>query len=146
MVKKSISASTDNSAKDKALKLVKIVLEKQAHDPVVLDIRGMSSLCDYFVICSGETGRQVQAIGENIKHRAKEEGLVVHHSESDDVYDWLLVDLFDVVVHIFTDEARKYYNLEYLWREAKAVKPAAKPKAKTKKPATKSKPKSSRRK
>ena len=136
--------STNNPAKEKALKLVKLALEKQAHQPVVLDVRGMSSLCDYFVICSGETGRQVQAIGDNITKQGREAGLNVHHSETDEGYSWVLIDLFDVVVHIFTDEARKYYNLEYLWREAKAVKPAGK--VKTKKPAARSKPKRSARK
>ena len=107
-------------AKDKALKLVK------------------------FVICSGETGRQVQAIADNINHKAKETGLSVHHSEADEGYSWVLVDLFDVVVHIFTDEARKYYNLEYLWREAKAV--TGKSKRKIKRPAKKSRAKRSSRK
>ena len=128
MAKKIISKN--DPTKEKALKLVKLALEKQAHDPVVLDIRGMSSLCDYFVICSGETGRQVQAIGDNILKHSREAGFTVHHSEADDAYSWVLVDLFDVVVHIFTDEARKHYNLEYLWREARAVKGKAKLKAK----------------
>jgi len=111
----------DKTVKSKANALVKIVLEKQAVKPIVMDIRGMSSLCDFFVICSGETGRQVQAIYQNILDRAPQENLTVHHSEADEGFSWVLVDLFDIVVHIFTNEARAYYNLEYLWRDAKTV-------------------------
>jgi len=142
MVKKVLSK--DNLEKAKALQIVKMALEKQAHQPVVLDVRGMSSVCDYFVICSGETGRQVQAIGDNIVKLSREAGFSVHHQEIDESCNWLLIDFFDVVVHIFTDEARKYYNLEYLWREAKAV--SGKPKPKNKKPAKKIPLKRSRRK
>jgi len=142
MAKKNVLAN--NPLKEKVLKLVRLAVEKQAHQPVVLDIRGLSSLCDYFVICSGETGRQVQAIGDNILEHSREAGFTVHHSEADDAYNWLLIDFFDVVVHIFTDEARKHYNLEYLWREAKAV--MSKPKPKNKKLTKKSHLKRSRRK
>ena len=134
MAKKIVSR--DDPIKEKVLKLVKLALEKQAHQPMVLDVRGMSSVCDYFVICSGETGRQVQAIGDNILKHSREAGFTVHHKEIDEGSNWFLIDMFDVVVHIFTDEARKYYNLEYLWREAKAV--TRKLKSKNKKPAKKS--------
>ena len=87
----------------------------------MLDVRQMSDLCDYFVICSGETGIQVKAIYDEIVKRSRENGFVIHHSEDDTESSWILVDFFDVIVHIFVDEARRYYDLEYLWRNAKKV-------------------------
>jgi len=132
-----------DAAKEKVLKLLAFSREKQARDPVILDIRGLSSLCDYFLICSGETGRQVQAIADNIVDRCRAEKIALHHAEADENNDWVLIDLYDVFVHIFTDTTRHFYNLEYLWREAKTVsasvvtKAKARTKTKTKKSSAK---------
>lgn len=102
--------------------MAEIVLEKKARKPVVLNVTGICGLCEYFVICSAETARQAQAIYEAIWKYCKEEKIIIHHRESDLSSQWILVDFFDVVIHIFTDAARNFYNLEYLWREAKKVR------------------------
>ncbi len=110
-----------NPARAKALRLVAMMEEKKAQDIKVLDIKGMSMVCDCFVLCSGETSRQVQAISDHLLKACPAEGMRVRHSEVDEGYTWVLVDLGDVVAHIFTVETRKFYDLEYLWREAKPV-------------------------
>jgi len=88
---------------------------------VILDVSKFFSLYDYFVICSAETGRQVRAIYEEVEKSCKENHIDIHHCEDDHACRWILVDLFDVLLHIFVDEARDFYNLEYLWRDAKKV-------------------------
>ena len=91
-------------------------------DIVILDVGKISGLCDYFVICSGESGRQVKAIYEEAARQCKNNKIKVHHHESDEDFSWIFVDFFDVILHVFSDEARKFYDLEHLWREAKKVK------------------------
>ena len=109
-------------SKEKALQIVRIALEKKAIHPVVLDVREFFNLYDYFVICSAETSRQVKAIAEEIAKKCRESGVDIHHREKDESFQWMLIDLFDVVVHVFLEEARDFYNLEYLWRDAKKIK------------------------
>lgn len=98
-----------------------MALDKQADNPVVLNLKGLTNLCNYFVICSAATTVQARAIFEEVKARARENGFEAHHAQSDDADTWLLVDFFDVVVHIFHEEARYFYNLENLWHDAKKV-------------------------
>jgi ribosome-associated protein len=110
------------TARLKALKLVDFVLSKKAKDPLILDLRRVSNLCDYFVICSGETSKQVRAVYEEVIKKCYENKIDIHHCEDDSSGQWLLIDLFDVILHIFIDEARSFYNLEYLWKEAKRLR------------------------
>jgi ribosome-associated protein len=110
------------SGKEKALIIAEAAAEKKANDPVVLDVRSATNLCDYFVICSAETSTQLRAIHKNIQRKSAQYKLDIHHSEQDEEPQWILVDCFDVVVHIFLDEARSFYNLENLWSTAKQVK------------------------
>ncbi len=110
-----------DDGKKKALMIVGFALDKQAGDPVVLDVRGLTNLCDYFVICSAETTVQAAAIYEEVKARAQENGFEAHHCQRDDGDTWMIVDFFDVIVHIFHQEARSFYDLEHLWRDAKKV-------------------------
>lgn len=91
------------------------VMDKKAEEPVVLDIRGLSSVTDYFVICHGLSGRQVQAIAENVKERAHKAGVRLLGEEGFTEARWVLLDFGDVVVHVFQEEVRKFYNLERLW-------------------------------
>lgn len=111
-----------SESKIKALKIVEYMLEKKAHNPVVLDMRNVCDLCEYFIICSGETGVQVRAIHDEVVKRSREDNFHIHHSEDDAESRWVLVDFFDVILHIFVDDARQYYDLEYLWRDAKKVR------------------------
>lgn len=115
-VKKSISG------KEKALKVANFTLAKKAKDVIVLDIEGVSGFCDYFIICSGESSIQVKAIYEEIVRACRKDKINVRSHQGDEGCRWILVDLFDVVVHIFLEEAREFYALEQLWKTAKKVK------------------------
>jgi len=89
---------------------------------LILDLRNLSGFCDYFIICSGESQRQVRAIYEEVLESCKKEKIEIHHKEEDNESQWLLIDFFEVVLHIFLEEKRKFYNIEHLWREAKKVR------------------------
>jgi ribosome-associated protein len=86
---------------------------------VILDMRELVSYTDYLVVCTGQTPRQTKAISDELRLRMKNEhGLVARKVEGDREGDWILVDLLDLVVHVFTPEARDFYRLDRLWREA----------------------------
>ncbi len=101
-----------------ARKMVEAASEKQANDVILLDIQKVSGFADYFVICSGETKRQIKAIGDEIERTLKKEGISPHHREGILDSGWLLLDFGDVIVHIFAPLEREYYQLEKLWSEA----------------------------
>lgn len=96
---------------------VKAASEKRAEDIVVLDMQNISLMADYFVIASGSSQRQVQAIVDNITDQASS----VNHVEGQKDSPWVLVDLGDVIVHVFTPEARDFYKIENLWSDAPVV-------------------------
>ncbi|HSI67272.1 MAG TPA: ribosome silencing factor [Planococcus sp. (in: firmicutes)] len=92
--------------------------DKKAEDIVVLNMEGISLLADYFVICSGNSDRQVQAIAKELIEQSNKAGNEVKSVEGFDSARWILVDMGDVVAHVFHKDERSYYNLERLWREA----------------------------
>jgi ribosome-associated protein len=99
--------------------IVRLADDKKAIDVVELDLRGVLGYTDYFLICSGNTGRQTKAIHDGILEGLKHEhGMLPRRVEGVGRADWILMDYLDVVVHIFTPEARDYYRLEELWGEA----------------------------
>jgi ribosome-associated protein len=104
-----------------AQRIATIAADRKAIDVRVLDLRGIVSYADFFVICSGNTDRQARAIQEAI-HRELKDGdrLLPRRVEGDGEARWILLDYLDCVVHIFTPEAREYYRLEQLWGEAPA--------------------------
>ncbi|ADE71584.1 MULTISPECIES: ribosome silencing factor [Priestia] len=95
--------------------------DKKAIDIVALNMEGISLVADYFVICHGNSDKQVQAIAREIKENAHEQGISVKRLEGFEQAKWVLVDLGDVVVHIFHKDERGYYNLERLWGDAPFV-------------------------
>ena len=92
--------------------------DKKAEDIVVLNMEGISLLADYFIICTGNSDRQVQAIAKELIDKSNEAGNPVKSVEGFDAARWILIDLGDVVAHVFHKDERSYYNLERLWREA----------------------------
>jgi ribosome-associated protein len=107
-----------------AERIAAIAADKKAIDVRVIDLRGIVSYTDFFVICSGNTERQAKAIHdaiyEELKHGPDGDRLLPRRTEGDREARWILLDYWDVVVHIFTPEAREYYRLENLWGEAPA--------------------------
>ena len=95
--------------------------DKKASDVVLLDTRGIASFADYFVLCSGESTRQIKTIYEEIEHVLKREGVLPHHHEGKVDSGWLLIDYGDVIVHIFASPEREFYQLDKLWNEATPV-------------------------
>src|SRR3990172_10312717 len=94
---------------------------KKAQEIVVLDLREVTNFTDYFLICSGGSGRQVQAIADEIERQLKLGGFRPAHIEGYNHAEWLLMDYVDFVVHIFSERSRSFYDLERLWRTAPRV-------------------------
>jgi len=101
--------------------VVEAASEKQASDILMLDLRGICSFADYFVICSAESDRQMNAVAEGIEKTLLEDDVKIHKSEGAASSGWILLDLVDVIVHIFSPEQRAYYQLEELWEKAVPV-------------------------
>lgn len=89
--------------------------EKQARDVVMLDVTELCSFADYFVICTGETKRHIEAIWEGINEALRSRGVVPHHNEGTPESGWMLADFGSVIVHVFAPYERDYYQLEKLW-------------------------------
>ncbi|AGX05592.1 ribosome silencing factor [Bacillus infantis] len=100
---------------------VKAADDKRAEDIVVLNMKGISLISDYFLICHGNSDKQVQAIAREMKEKSEELGYTVNRMEGFDEARWILVDLGDVVAHVFHKDERSYYNLERLWGDAPSV-------------------------
>lgn len=102
-------------------KVVRAMEDKKAMKVVALNLEGISLMADYFVICHGNSDTQVQAIAQAVKDAADEHNIPVRGIEGMDTARWVLIDLGDIVVHVFHREDREYYNLERLWSDAKVV-------------------------
>lgn len=111
-----------SESKQKVFKIIEIISAKKAESITVLDVRRVCNFCNYFVICSADSGRQVRAIYEEVIKTCKKNNIKIQHWEDDELSRWILVDFFDVILHIFISEARKFYDLEHLWNTAKKVK------------------------
>lgn len=111
----------DVSPLDVARAAVEAAEDKKAADIVLLDVTGLTSIADYFVICSGGSERQLAAIAEGISERVEGLGVKPYAREGSALSHWLLVDLGSVIVHVFAPPERDFYQLERLWAEAKTV-------------------------
>lgn len=118
----SAGGARELSSREKALQCAKAVLDKKAENVRVLDLSEISGFTDYFVICSGTSDRQVQSIADSIGFFAKSNRAEVYSTEGYSEGRWVLIDLGDVIVHIFLDALREYYDLETLWSDAERVK------------------------
>ena len=101
--------------------MVEAASDKQASNIALLDVKEICSFASYFVICNGESERQIKAIYDEIEHILKKEGVVPHHREGTMDSGWLLFDFGDVIVHIFAPFEREYYQLDELWSRAVPV-------------------------
>jgi ribosome-associated protein len=100
---------------------VRAAESKQAKDIAVLDLRGITSFADYFVIATGANARQVQAISDEVGQQLKKRGELPISLEGYNQAEWVLADYGDFLIHVFSPKAREYYDLERLWRNAKPV-------------------------
>lgn len=103
---------------DFAKRITELILSKKGYDIRILDLRKLSPIADYFVICSADSDIQVKAIADDIDHKLKDIGIRCFIKEGYDSLNWVLLDYFDVVVHVFRKESRIFYNLEKLWGDA----------------------------
>ena len=99
--------------------VVDAALSKKALDIVVLDLKGSDGFTDYFVVCSGQTTRQVRAIVDEVQKQLRAIDNRPSHVEGYQNAEWALLDCFDFVVHVFTEETRRFYDLERLWGNAR---------------------------
>jgi len=108
-------------SKTKSLLCLRAAIEKKAQNPVLLELKGITSITDYFLLCSGKSDRQVQAIAQAIEEALKKRGIQPLGQEGMREGKWILIDYEDVVVHIFLEPVRKFYDLEGLWIDAPRV-------------------------
>ncbi len=101
--------------------LVDGIADRKGFDIVMLDVRPVSVLADYFIICTGDTERQVKAIVDEVEERARESGLRPLQSEGTPASGWIILDYGSIIAHIFMPAQRDYYQLERLWSDASLV-------------------------
>jgi ribosome-associated protein len=117
-----VSGATGDAGLDERILLaLRAAAEKKALDLVVLDLRPVASFTDFFVITSGTNRRQVQAISDGIVELLKKNGTRAARVEGYQTAEWILVDYGDFILHVFDEQARRFYDLERLWREAVRV-------------------------
>jgi ribosome-associated protein len=116
-----------------------LALSKKALDVVIMNLRGLSSVTDFFVICSGDSDVQIKAIADAVKDGLAKKGVAVWHREIGSP-NWVLLDYVDVVVHVFHKQTRPFYNLEKLWGDALIVRVADEKPRLARKPAVRKSP------
>jgi ribosome-associated protein len=113
-----------NDLKRQVAEAISACQEKKAEEISILELeKGSGAFTDYFVVCSGSNPRQIQAISDEVEGRLKKAGLYPTHVEGYKQAEWVLLDYVDFVVHVFAEKARKYYDLERLWKSAKRLEP-----------------------
>jgi len=109
------------NARQFAVEIARIAEADLCEDVVVQDLRGLSEVCDFFVICTGTSDRQMRSVIDHVEERARELGHMRFGMAGYEEAYWILADYVDVIVHVFTGEARAYYDLELLWGDAKRI-------------------------
>jgi len=110
--------TTDEQLKDMLSRAADLALSRKAEGVIALDLRGLTTSCDYFLICHGKSSVQVGAIAEAITRGLRDDGDRVWHTEGGEAKQWILLDYVDIVIHVFDRERRDYYRLEDLWGDA----------------------------
>lgn len=116
--KRNVKLTSLKKAKD----IARITDNKNAKNIVILDLRRAGFITDFFVIVSGTSDTHINAIADSVERELKIKGEKINHIEKDTKNTWVLLDYIDVVIHIFHEETRKYYNLERLWGDTKIIR------------------------
>ena len=109
------------AAERKVRRAARAALDRKALDPVVLDVRQLSSVTDYYLLCSGRSTTHLRSIADGIREEMKGDDVRLLHGEGTPESGWLLLDYGDVLVHVFLEDTRVYYALERLWGDAPSV-------------------------
>ncbi len=99
-------------------KITGLIFNKKGFDVKIMDLKKLTTMSDYFIICSADSEPQVKAIADEVEKNLRDEGIKVWHKEGYRALQWVLLDYVDVVVHVFKKDAREFYNLEKLWGDA----------------------------
>jgi len=114
-----------NESKAQISEAIRACVEKKAEEITILELeKSAGAFTDYFVVCSGSNPRQVQAIADEVELCLKKAGLWPHQIEGYKQAEWVLMDYFDFVVHVFSEKARKFYDLERLWKSSRRLEPS----------------------
>ena len=106
---------------DEVSRAIEAALDKKAQDLIVLDLRNTPAFTDFFLVCTGLNQRQVKAIADAVEASLKAAGIRPAHTEGYDRADWVLMDFFTFIVHVFTPQTRAFYALERLWGDAERI-------------------------
>ncbi|HDH11084.1 MAG TPA: ribosome silencing factor [Nitrospirae bacterium] len=107
--------------KNRAVKVAELAIDKKARDTIILELKDLSTIADYFVICSGENPAQIKAIADAIDEYFSKKKIFPIGKEGLDVAHWVLIDYGDIVIHIFDKETRGFYDLEKFWMDAPRI-------------------------
>lgn len=116
-----VKKKKDSSARGFALTAARLARDRHCTDVVLLDLHGLSPATDYFVIATGTSDRQMRSLADEISQEGRNMGFGRFGRAGYDQAHWILLDYIDVVVHLFTEDYRQYYDLELLWGDAKRV-------------------------
>jgi len=101
--------------------IVELIESKKGYNIKIFNLQKLASFADYFIVCSGDVDVHVKAIADEVDKQLRKEGTKCYHREGYNTLNWVLLDYFDVVVHIFQKDAREFYNLEKLWGDAEVT-------------------------
>jgi ribosome-associated protein len=119
--KRRTATSTKKRLTGEVGKAVRAALDKKAGDVVVLDLRGTPAFTDFFILCSGQSQRQVKAIADGVEDALRTAKIRPSHVEGYERAEWVLMDYFSFIVHVFTPQTRTFYSLERLWGDAERI-------------------------
>src|SRR3954452_21152565 len=115
------AGSSNARARQVALQAASLAANTRCHDVVILELGGLSPVCDYFVLASGTSAKQMRTVADQIGELGEKHNFPPLSASGYEGDSWILLDCFDVVVHLFSDESRRFYDLDNLWGDAKRV-------------------------
>lgn len=104
-----------------AVDLARLAADDKCENVVILDVRGISQICDYLIVASGTSDRQMKAVAQHMEDLGKERGSAPFRTNRDDATTWVVVDFVEIVAHLFEPTQREYYDIEGLWRDGKPI-------------------------